>query len=230
MPAIRETPDYLNKALIKGNKLVILNIQSEFPALSEYIINELTANTVNDRIFSVVNRLQLNTIHAELEFQTSSEVDGDTAQVLGHMVGAQIIIFGVVFRIGDLYRLRIRALSVQTAQIEDQFNRNILDTPTFSAQVQSQATGYGNESQGGAARPPAQTAQDPAPTAPAESAILEAVEKIYKIVDTGPARGLIFYDKGVITNGWRYMEAVPNDIVPRNGALLVLVSAELLLR
>ncbi|MDR0759603.1 MAG: hypothetical protein LBF74_05765, partial [Treponema sp.] len=32
--AIRETSDYLNKQLPKGNKLVILNIQSDFPALS----------------------------------------------------------------------------------------------------------------------------------------------------------------------------------------------------
>ncbi|MDR2483100.1 MAG: hypothetical protein LBD08_05650, partial [Treponema sp.] len=41
--AVRETSDYLNKQLPKGNKLVILNIQSDFPALSEYIIDELIA-------------------------------------------------------------------------------------------------------------------------------------------------------------------------------------------
>jgi hypothetical protein len=34
---------------------VILNIQSEYPALSEYVIDELIANTVNDRVFSVVD-------------------------------------------------------------------------------------------------------------------------------------------------------------------------------
>ncbi|MCL2179619.1 MAG: fibronectin type III domain-containing protein [Treponema sp.] len=36
----------------------------------------------------------------------------------------------------------------------------------------------------------------------------------YVIGDTGPAGGLIFYDKGVYTNGWRFMEAAPNDIGP----------------
>jgi len=141
--AIRETSDYLNKQLPKGNKLMILNVQSDYPALSEYIIDELIANTVNDRVFSVVDRQQLNTIRAELNFQMSGEVDDATAQSLGRMAGAQIIISGAISRIGDLYRLRVRALSVQKAQIEGQFNRNIPNGPTVTALVNSKATGYG---------------------------------------------------------------------------------------
>ena len=31
----------------------------------------------------------------------------------------------------------------------------------------------------------------------------------YKVGDTGPAGGLIFFDKGALTNGWRYLEAAP---------------------
>ena len=31
----------------------------------------------------------------------------------------------------------------------------------------------------------------------------------YKIGDTGPAGGIIFYDKGFISDGWRYLEAAP---------------------
>ena len=33
--------------------------------------------------------------------------------------------------------------------------------------------------------------------------------KVYKLGDTGPAGGLIFYDKGNNQDGWRYMEAAP---------------------
>jgi hypothetical protein len=33
--------------------------------------------------------------------------------------------------------------------------------------------------------------------------------KEYKIGDTGPAGGIVFYDKGSNTDGWRYLEAAP---------------------
>jgi uncharacterized repeat protein (TIGR02543 family) len=35
--------------------------------------------------------------------------------------------------------------------------------------------------------------------------------KTYTIGDTGPAGGLIFYDKGSYSDGWRYLEAAPSD-------------------
>jgi hypothetical protein len=40
---------------------------------------------------------------------------------------------------------------------------------------------------------------------------------LYKIGDTGPAGGLIFYDKGNSTGGWRYLEAAPEDVGPAMG-------------
>jgi hypothetical protein len=37
-------------------------------------------------------------------------------------------------------------------------------------------------------------------------------EKVYKVGDFGPGGGWIFYDKGKISNGWRYLEAAPVDM------------------
>ncbi|MDR2729927.1 MAG: DUF1566 domain-containing protein [Treponema sp.] len=33
--------------------------------------------------------------------------------------------------------------------------------------------------------------------------------KVYKIGDTGPAGGIVFYDRGSTGGGWRYLEAAP---------------------
>jgi hypothetical protein len=36
-------------------------------------------------------------------------------------------------------------------------------------------------------------------------------DKVYKVGDKGPGGGWIFYDKGRVLNGWRYLEAAPKD-------------------
>jgi hypothetical protein len=37
---------------------------------------------------------------------------------------------------------------------------------------------------------------------------------LYKPGDTGPAGGIVFFDKGTAESGWRYLEAAPRDIGP----------------
>jgi TolB-like protein len=123
--AIRNASDYLNENIPKGSKIVILNIESASVDLSNYIIDELVANAIKDKVFSVVDRKQLDTIRAEQKFQLSGEVNDKTALAIGKFVGAQTIVSGAVSRLGGGYRISIRALEVQTAQVQGQFNRNI---------------------------------------------------------------------------------------------------------
>jgi TolB-like protein len=130
---IRLTSDYLKERLARGIKLVFLNFQSEWPDLSEYVIDGLIENTVNDGIFTAVDRQNLALIQQEMNFQLSGEVSDESAQAIGKMLGAQTIVSGAVSQIGDSYRLRLRAIGVETAEIQGQFNRDITTSARLAA-------------------------------------------------------------------------------------------------
>ena len=131
--ALRDVSDYLNETIPAGSTIAILNIQSDSAVLSDYIIDELMANAVNDRIFTVVDRQQLDLIRAEQGFQWDGEVDDNTALEVGRFLGAQTMISGRFISLGGRYRLTIRALNVQTAHVQGMYNRNIAAGPRIAA-------------------------------------------------------------------------------------------------
>jgi len=118
--AMRKTSDYLNERIPQGSKVVFLNVKSDWPDLSEYILSGLSENAVNDGVFSVVDRQQLDAIRSELNFQWSGEVSDKSAQEIGQMLGAQTIVSGAVTTLGDEYRIQVRAIAVQTAAVQGQ--------------------------------------------------------------------------------------------------------------
>ena len=149
--AIRDASDYLNDNIPKGSMIAILNIQSSSAALSDYIIDELIANAVNDKIFKVVDRQQLDAIRAEQNFQYSGEVDDNLAVSIGKFLGTQTIVSGRFSQIDNRYRMIIRALDVQTAQVQGQYNRNIPAGSTITALMRSGGSSAGG-TQSAAAR------------------------------------------------------------------------------
>jgi hypothetical protein len=165
--AIREASDYLNTRILAGSKAAFINISGGYPDLSDYILSDLSKHAVNDGVFSVVDRAQLDAVRAELNFNLSGEVDDDSAQAIGKMLGAQTIVSGSIRKIGSSFRLDIKAITVQTAQVQGQWNKNIPNGATIAALTENTAPGAavaggtasaGRTSGGSAAQAPARSA------------------------------------------------------------------------
>jgi hypothetical protein len=116
--AIKEANHDLAERLSPGSTLAIINFSAPTVELSAYIIEELTAHVVNDNKLAMVERRdELAVVRQELNFQMSDEVSDETAVAAGQLIGAQIVITGSCTRLGDEYRLSVKALEVKTARI-----------------------------------------------------------------------------------------------------------------
>jgi hypothetical protein len=82
----------------------------------------------------------------EMYFQLSGEVSDETALSLGKMLGAQTIISGSIEAVGDVFRLRIRAIAVETAAIQGIYTINIQRDRFLSSLAGPSGTG-GNAQQ-----------------------------------------------------------------------------------
>jgi TolB-like protein len=143
--ALSNSTSYLRGRIPAGSKVLVLNFISNWPQLSEYIVEELIGYIVNEGTLSVVDRKNLDAIQKEMEFQLSGEVSDETAQSIGQKLGAQTIISGSIVAIGDTYRLRIRAISVETTQVQGMQNIDVRQDSRIGALT---GTGYTTVSSG----------------------------------------------------------------------------------
>jgi TolB-like protein len=201
-----------------GTSVVVLSFQSASGGLSNYVLEELSNTLVNGAMLKVVDRANLDSVFEELMFNESGNVSDKTAQEAGKMVGAQTIVTGSISSMGKNFRLRFKTIETEAAQILASSSANVLNDQNVAYLLSQSGTQPATST--ASARPaaaPAQAAAAPAPVAaapePAAPAPVAAPAPppapTYKIGDTGPAGGLIFYVNPSAGAGWKYLEAAP---------------------
>jgi curli biogenesis system outer membrane secretion channel CsgG len=98
------------------SKIAIVYVTARDPEVSEFISGELEFLMVG-KGYTLIDRSELDRIRQEQEFQMSGEVDDNQAVSIGKFAGADVIITGAVTGSGDLRRLRLRALSTESAAV-----------------------------------------------------------------------------------------------------------------
>jgi len=205
--------------LAAGTKVAILSYASSSECLSEYVVRELEANIVETGKVTVVDRKELDLIRSEMDFQYSSEVRNESAQDLGRKLGAQVIISGTHTELAGTHRVLVRALVVESAVVTAQYRNTVVSDRVITALMNNcgktpaspaaPAVAAGNSQPEPAAEPVQVAAAQPAATA---KPALPSPDGPFNIGDMGPAGGIIFFDKGSFSDGWRYQEAAPADL------------------
>lgn len=207
--AIKQASKEINDSLPAGTKVALLNFTSESDVFSDYVIEEMSIALVKSKKLVIVDRKEIDLIRKEMNFQMSGDVSDESAQAIGKMLGAQFIVSGSLVNMGETFRFRTKTINVTSAAIQTSSSISVSSNSQIKyllSQGKKAPTPQTGVAQGGAAPAPAVPAAAPiAPAAPATS----TEPRLYKIGDTGPAGGLIFYDKGNNNGGWRYLEAAP---------------------
>jgi TolB-like protein len=127
----------------------------------------------------VVDRSNFDKIMAEMQFQQSDWTNGSRVAEFGKALGANSIIRGQLMSLGGKPVVTASILDINTAQILSSGSLQLNDLGELFGRM----PGFVRDT-------------------------VRALPKSgYAIGDRGPAGGHIFYDKGVFSNGWRYLEA-----------------------
>jgi len=204
--AIQASSKEINDSLTPGTKVALLNFNSSSDVLSDYVLEEMSISLVRDRKLIVVDRKEIDLIRGEMNFQMSGDVSDESAQQIGMMLGAQSIISGSLVSMGDTYRFRTKVINVNSAAIQTSSSISVKDDLQIQYML-SQGKASSSAAQSNAIAVPAQAASSELGSAAPTSPTL----RTYNIGETGPAGGLIFYDKGNNSGGWRYLEAAPEE-------------------
>jgi hypothetical protein len=226
--AIKEAAAQMETKIPSKTMIALVSVASPSTAFSTQVLTRLESAIVSSGKLVVVDRANLDKVREEQGFHLSGEVDDESAKSIGKLLGAGAIVTGALTDLGDVYSLTLKTINIETATVAVSYLADL----TKSARIETLlASGGGTASGGGAAG--TQTAQRggsaTAPNTPAPAPVVTSapvitpvqavtpapepapppVPKAYKVGDTGPAGGLIFYDKGNDSGGWRYLEAAP---------------------
>ena len=117
--ALQQTAERFSATIEKGSIVAIAGISSESAEFSDFMLDELTMDFVQARTLSVANRTKLDAIKKRMNFQSSSMISEEEAQTLGTAVGANVVVYGVIKRIGSNLNLVVQVLNVSDSSLVD---------------------------------------------------------------------------------------------------------------
>jgi hypothetical protein len=115
--AVRDFAQYLEGRIRKDSPSAVLSVEAPLKGITDYITDTLTEELLNTAGARMVSRQALETVKREQDIQAGEDVDDHTAARIGHIAGWRTVITGAVTPLAGGYRLSLRAVEVETAEL-----------------------------------------------------------------------------------------------------------------
>ena len=126
--AISSAAREISERVPEGSRIAVLNISSNYTALSDFIINELILTLVRAGSFQVVPRSMVELEMAQQEFalQMSGLVSDDDQRRLGQFLGVYTFITGSIARgTANTYRLMVNAIHLESFTFQTAYGTSV---------------------------------------------------------------------------------------------------------
>jgi hypothetical protein len=116
--AIRSAFDKSTTNIKKKKKIAVLNVDADNISEGTFVLEELTLLTVNSpKKFNVIDRRMFDAYRAQNSIGVPTYDNDFMLRYIGSLMGADYVVSGILDGPGDLRRLRVKALDVQTGNL-----------------------------------------------------------------------------------------------------------------
>ena len=129
--ALEHTVAYLGERIPAESRIAVVSFHSDYLRLSEQLFDEITALLVNSKYnYRILDRDHqgIKALEQEMNLQLSGMVSDKTAVSIGKRLGAQTIIAGTIKQAGNDFTLYIKAIAVETGEIQGAQTSTIRDS------------------------------------------------------------------------------------------------------